>query len=196
MVQQMSLVLRDVTGRDRIALRQLEVFCLTFASSGSVTSTKQSKLAFSSAGAVFAADAVTTSNLTVVTHQVSNDGVNFTTIVPGTTTAVADAYWYRALLQRNDSLFTASSPISNPLPGTSPNTNYTNASITSTPLGSGLTQWVISLGTVTGPITLNETPVTGSFSVSMGTSILTRGQDYAFTNNILSFPSDVSSITI
>ena len=57
---------------------------------------------------VFEADEQVVSPYVSITHQISSDGVNFTTIKPGIVT-LPSKWWYRALLNRSSSAFSQGS---------------------------------------------------------------------------------------
>ena len=131
-----------------------------------------------------------------ITHQVSQDGVNFTTIVPGLVTLAAN-WWYRALFGRSASAFQASAQPIQPTtadPGYSSGFTLVSSSTTSISLTTMERNLVIN--NITGPIPLRETPIPGTLSVRQGTVYLTPSQYALDSNNNLTFLSAVSTVTV
>jgi hypothetical protein len=191
MAKQLKLTIEDRSQSGQIGLRELGAFCRRYSDSA----TLQSNMMTAPAGpANFTIDACAPAQLTSILHQISSDGTNFQTIQPGTVT-LPSSWCYRAVLSRNSNSFKSSST-SGPFGGLGPDPNYQLGPVTSLPLGSGVTQRTIQFSRISGPVTLQETPVAGTVSVQSGATLLRLGSDYAFNNNVLSFATSVTGITM
>jgi hypothetical protein len=150
----------------------------------------------SSTSAEFAAEQVTTSPYTSITHQISTDGVNFVSITPGVV-AVSQPFWYRAILNRSDSAFSQQSSPLLPLPSSAAaNTPYTINSQTTTTLNNGMVEQTIVLSNVTGPVVFQDAPLTGSLSAQVGSLFLKNTSDFTLTGNTLTFTATQPLVTI
>jgi hypothetical protein len=170
MAKQLKLTIEDRSQSGQIGLRELGAFCRRYSDSA----TLQSNMMTAPAGpANFTIDACAQ---------------------PGTVT-LPSSWCYRAVLSRNSNSFKSSST-SGPFGGLGPDPNYQLGPVTSLPLGSGVTQRTIQFSRISGPVTLQETPVAGTVSVQSGATLLRLGSDYAFNNNVLSFATSVTGITM
>lgn len=144
--------------------------------------------------ALFEADQNSFSPYVSITHQISTDGVNFTTIQPGEVTLPAK-WWYRALLNRSSQAFTSNSQ---PLIPTTADPNYsagfTLASSTSTAVSPTTIERTLVFENVTAAIPLRETPIPGTLAISQGTVYLTSSQYSLDSDNTRSLPRAAQNI--
>lgn len=191
----LKIVINDLIGQGFIALRGIETHQRVYAASGQFTSnpinTPTGSVTFASKQRIF-------NQLTLITHQLSYDGVHFQVIQPGQEIALTSSpFWYRAQLDRiADAFSSAASPIAenNNGPDTSP--NYVLGTITTTNLNTGVLQRNIVFTTVTGSIAFNEVPVPGTLAVYFG-STLQAPSAYTFINNVLTLNSlPQSNVTV
>jgi hypothetical protein len=193
LVQQMRVVIACRAGQTSFALRSFNAYKRSYQSSGMVTS---QPIYLSSTSAEFAAEQVTTSPYTSITHQISTDGVNFVSITPGVV-AVSQPFWYRAILNRSDSAFSQQSSPLLPLPSSAAaNTPYTINSQTTTTLNNGMVEQTIVLSNVTGPVVFQDAPLTGSLSAQVGSLFLKNTSDFTLAGNTLTFTATQPLVTI
>ena len=190
-VQSMRIVIEDRSGLQRIGLRGLLVSGRQYSSSASLTSVP---ILRPSGTLVLSTQESSLDPYTRITHQISLDGISYQSLLPGVPIALAVPFWYRALLSRNDSLFASTLTSASALNLTL-SANYQIVSLSSQPCGSGLVQNTLVFSNVTGPISLLDTPLGNSLVVQSGSRIL-QGPDYAFTDNVLSFPATQASLIV
>ena len=129
-----------------------------------------------------------------ITHQLSNNGVNFKNINPGKLTGAITSgspFYYRSLLTRSVNAFiNSTSALSDSDPA------YTLKSQSVTSLGSGIVEQTIILTDIPVDtlVTLSQTPILNTFKIQVGTSYLTSG--FNLTENYLVFTSAQSMVTI
>ncbi|MGC1582159.1 MAG: hypothetical protein WA766_11780 [Candidatus Acidiferrales bacterium] len=194
-VSVMKLVIQDEIGQGFIALRGIELHQRIYASAGQLTS---NPITTPSGNVLFNPTQRIYNQLTSIVHQLSYDGANFQVITPGQIIALTNSpFWYRAQLNTNASAFTsAASPLVQPPGDPNLSANYTIASITTVALNAGVSQRNLAFTSVTGAITLNETPIAGTLSVYYG-SVLQTPSVYTFTNNVLTLDTlPQSSVTV
>lgn len=189
-VSQLRLVFNNRIGTSYVKLKSISFWKRQF----SATAELVSKLVTSPLGELtFTADQHTWGNFTTITHQVSNDGVHYTAILPGDTASLLKPFYYRAQLQRVASAFsTASSPISQDPSATGA---YILSGTKTLNLGSNLLQRTLEFGSISGPVTLQELPLAGTFRVLQGSAKLDPSA-YTYANQVLSFPAEIFSITV
>ena len=193
-VQQLRIVLADFVGNPSITIRDVSFSQRTFSNSGMAQSLR---IAAPQGTVLFRADQHFADTLTSISHQISTDGVHYTAIVPGQQLAVGNrGFWYRANIERLDANFSqAAGPLS--MPGQDPNINTTTsiANITTVDLGSGILERSINLASVSGTVTLNETPLGGTLVVYQGTVVLPQ-PGYTVAGNQIAFPQPLTGITL
>lgn len=194
-VLNMRIVIEDVTGADVLALRQLSLFAQRYGPTAQLTtgpiSKPSSTVAFSCISNVF-------NPYVSITHQLSYNGTEFTTINPGSITLTGNTYWYRALFGRSSTAFTnATAPLSQSALDMVPSANYTLTSTTTIPLGSNAVERTMTIINITGPIVFQEIPLSGTLQVQTGSVLLNKDNgDYTFYQQALAFPTIQSSITV
>jgi hypothetical protein len=191
----MKLVITDLTGQGFIALRGIEVHQRLYASAGQFTS---NAITTPSGTVIFNTLQRTATQLTVITHQLSYDGVHFFVIQPEQQIVLTSSpFWYRAQLDRVVDAFTsAASPLSSDTGDPNVSANYVVGGINTTNLNGGVLQRNITFTTVSGAITLNESPIPGTLAVYYG-SILQVPTAYVFSNNVLTLGSlPQSNVTV
>lgn len=194
-VSVMKLVIADLTGQGFISLRGLEVHQRVYDSAGQFTS---KPITSPSGTIIFNTLERVATQLTTITHQLSYDGVHFFVIKPGEQfTLTSSPFWYRAQLDRIvDSFSSAASPLSSETGDPNISPNYVVSTINTTNLNGGVLQRNISFTTVSGSITLNESPIPGTLAVYYG-SVLQVATAYVFSNNVLTLSSlPQSNVTI
>jgi hypothetical protein len=188
-VSQLRLVINDRINVGRIALRSLTFSQRSYGTSADLTST----LIKAPLGSVqFSTDQDTWGAFTTLVHQISTNGVHFSVITPGLVITVSQPFYYKVSLQRVPGAFSdTSSPIADP----SQSTLYALTGSTSTDLGNGILQRTLVFSSISGPVTLRETPIPGTFQVSEGAAGL-DSSNYSFSNGILSFPIEKYNISM
>jgi hypothetical protein len=188
-VSQLRLVINDRINVGRIALRSLTFSQRSYGTSADLTST----LIKAPLGSVqFSTDQDTWGAFTTLVHQISTNGVHFSVITPGSVITVSQPFYYKVSLQRVPGAFSdTSSPIADP----SQSTLYALTGSTSTDLGNGILQRTLVFSSISGPVTLRETPIPGTFQVSEGAAGL-DSSNYSFSNGILSFPIEKYNISM
>jgi hypothetical protein len=176
-----------------IPLRSLAMTQRSYQASAKITSNCQT----SPVGeALFAADQNAFSPYVSITHQISTDGVNFTTIQPGEVTLPAK-WWYRALLNRLSAAFTNNSqPLIPTTADPAYSVGFTLANSTSMAVSPTTIERTLVFENITQPIPLREIPIPGTLAISQGTVYLTSSQYSIDTNNNLSFPNTLASVTV
>jgi hypothetical protein len=165
-VSQMRIVIRDLVGESKIALRSMSFLQRSYEASGRIKSNPVSNL---SGKIRFTTNQLQSKPVTTITHQISYNGVDFTVIQPGAEFTLTSApFWYRALLGRD-----TSKAIDNPLVNLDPkeNVDYQLRTSSTTPLGTGIVQRTLTFDTVTGPVRFRETPLDGTFKVQEGSLV-------------------------
>jgi hypothetical protein len=193
-VKQFRLVINDRVGAARIAFRGLTFYRRSYTAQTELVT----KLISAPMGesVKFTADADTWGAFTTITHQVSTNGVHYTTIKPGDVLTLKQPFMYKATLQRVQQAFSdAASPVSNN--GADPNhsEDYRLRSTSTVKIGSNFIERTIVFDTVSGPVTLKETPIPGTFNVLEGAVPLSES-DYTFSGGVLSFPTEKYNITV
>lgn len=193
-VLNMRIVINDVTGTDVISLRQLSLFALRYGPTAQLTTNAitapNNTVTFSTTQNVF-------DPYVSITHQISYNGTEFTTISPGSITLTGPTYWYRALFGRSSSAFTNSSPLQQTALDSVPSANYKLVTTTTVPLGANAIERTLNIINVIGPIVFQEIPLPGTFQVQNGAVILSQqAGDYTFYQNTLAFATTMSSITV
>lgn len=131
-----------------------------------------------------------------ITYQISTDGVNFTTIQPGVVNLPSN-WWYRAILSRSTTAFTSNSqPLIPTTADPAYSSGFTLVTSTSVAVSPTTIQRTLVFENVTAAIPLRETPIPGTLVISQGTVYLTSSQYSLDSNNNLSFPSTMSSVTV
>lgn len=189
------LIILDRTGTGSIALRNLTCEQITYSPTGQLTTipitAPVGTVVFSTIQNVFAP-------YVSITHQLSYNGTQFISINPGSTIELTSTpFFYRAVLERSASAFSAQSPLNqSPLdPVGSP--YYSLSTSTTTPLGNGLIERALQINNITGPVVLRETPLPNSIVVQEGSVILSLSNaDYTFTNDTIAFPETVTGVNI
>lgn len=195
-VQSVRLIIKDRVGTGLIAFRQFTCSQLSFSPTGQLTTipitTPVGEVIFSTVQEAFYP-------YVSITHQISYDGTQFTSINPGDIiTLISSPFFYRATLSTNTSKFnTPQGPlVQSPLdPVFSP--FYTLASSTVTPIGSGIIERVLQVNGVIGPIILRDIPLPNTLIIQEGSVILSLTDgDYTFSNDTISFSGGVTGLTI
>ena len=190
---QVNLTLEDATGQDYIALRGLTFDQRQYSSTGQIQS---NKISSPTGNVLFSTIQNPANSLVTLTHMISYDGVNFQAIQPEAQIALAGSpFWYRGVFAQNSSDITT---LSGPLAVAQDpqvNSNYTVTQTSTINLGNNIMQRTIAFGSVSGPVTFQDMPLPGTFSVWQG-SIELASTAYAFYNNVLTFPSSVVNVTV
>lgn len=189
------IIIQDRTGKGVIALRNLVCKQISYSSTGQLTSipitAPTGNVVFTTVQNVFPPYAT-------ITHQLSYNGIQFTSINPGNTIALTSTpFFYRAILERSASSFSSKSALNqSPLdPVTSD--YYTLNNSTTTPLGNGIIERTLQINNITGPIILRDTPLPNSLVIQEGSIILSlTGGDYTYNNLTITFSEVVTGITI
>lgn len=194
-VSVIKLVLTDLIGQGFIALRGIEIHQRVYAAAGQFTSNPITQpigiVTFNTLQRIY-------NQLTSITHLLSYDGANFQVIQPGQVINLTSSpFWYRAQLSTIAAGFTsAASPLAQGNSGPNISSNYVLGNISTVNLNGGVVQRNIVFTSVTGPITLNETPIPGTFSVYYG-SVLQTPTAYTFISNVLTLNSlPQSNVTV
>jgi hypothetical protein len=191
-----KIVINDLVGLSRIALRALTASKRRYFASGQLTSKPiyypANTILFTTKQNVFAP-------LVDISHQISYDGTQFIAIKPGDVITLSSSpFYHRAVLERSSSRFDSGQGllVQTPLdPVSSP--NYSLVSAVTVPLGNGIIERTITINDVIGPIILRETPMPGSLQVQEGAVLLSSSNgDYTFSGKTISFPADVTGITL
>ena len=177
-----------------IPLRSLTLTQRSYQSSASLTSNPQTT---PTGSVLFEVDQNVFSPYVSITHQISSDGVNFTTIKPGKIT-LSSNWWYRALLSTSSAAFSqGSQPLLPTTADPSYSTGYTLISSTSIVIGPTTIERTLNFEDVTAPIPLRETPIPGTLAISQGIVYLTTGQYTLDSDNNLSFsPALIGTVTV
>lgn len=190
---QVRIVLEDATGQDYIALRGIHFRQRTYGSKAQVQS---NRINFPTSLAFFTTVQNPTNSLVSITHMVSYDGVNFQAIQPNTTIVLAGTpFWYRGVLQRNtDNVTVLSGPLA---VATDPNADigYAITTTSTMDLGNNVMLRTLAFASITGPVTFQDVPLPGTFSVWQG-AVQLRPTVYSFSNNVLTFPVAMVNITV
>lgn len=194
-VQTLRMIIVDRVGAGLIAIRDMSATSRSYSSTGQLTSVAIKapfgKVVFNAVQNIF-------SPYVSITHQISYDGVQFTAINPGDViTLISSPFYYRAILERSAAMFSsAQGPLVTPLDVVA-SSNYVLTSTTSVPLGNNIIERTLVFSSVSGPIQLREIPMPNTLQVQSGAVILSiANSDYAFTNQIITFPSSITSVTV
>jgi hypothetical protein len=192
-VSSMLLVIQDLTGIGVISLRDMTLIQNTYSSSGIIASnpiyTPKDTINFSTTQ-------LSWDPLVSITHQISYNNNNFTTITPGAISLISTPFWYRGILIRKASAFSSSSqPINTQTLDPSNTTNFALRSSSSVPMGDGTSQRILVFSSITGPVLLREVPLLNTLSIQVGAIYLDATQ-YTFANQTLSFSSPQTNVTV
>lgn len=192
-VVSMRIVLENRVDGTTIPLRSMSLTQRSYQATATITSTVQT----SPTGlVVFSADQLVTSPYVSIAYQISSDGVNFTTIVPGPVTLPAN-WWYRALFSRSSNAFQAASqPLVQTTADPSYSSGFTLVSSATTTISPTTVERVLVIESITQPILLQDTPIPGTLSVRQGTVYLTPAQFTLDSGNNLSILITVSTVTV
>lgn len=194
-MKQLRLIIADKVGNHTIELRNISLSSRSYSPQASLQS-GPIKVPF---GLVkFRADARSTAQLTLITHQLSTDGLHFSVITPEQILNVGNGpFWYQAGFARLDSNFSSQSTalLSNSQdPGLNP--DYTLASSSTVDLGQGILERTLSFSSIGLPgVSFEETPIPGTLTVFNGV-IVVPSSAYGFANNTLTFPTLQTGITV
>ena len=170
-VQQLRIVLADFVGNPSITIRNVTFLQRTFSNSGIAQSLR---IDAPQGTVVFRADQHYADKLTSISHQISTDGVHYTAIVPDQQIDVGSGgFWYRAGMSawmRTSTKPPARWTCPARIPASIRTTSVSN--ITTVDLGNGILERTINLASVSGMITLKETPLGGTLVVYQGTVVL------------------------
>jgi hypothetical protein len=193
-VLSMRLLIADRVGQSRIALREIDLLSRKFGSSGSISTTP---ILQPSGSVQFSTIQTVPAPYTSITHQISYNGVTYTSINPGDLLTLTQVpFWYRAILERSVAAFSSpASPVASINSDPLQNASYILGTSQSTPLGANLIERQLLFTSVNGPIPLREVPLPGTLQVQAGALLLTSA-DYAFSGGILSFATTWTNITV
>jgi hypothetical protein len=192
-VSTMRLIITNSIDGTTIPLRLLSLTQRSYQPSATITSNPQTA---SSGQVLFQTDEVDFPPFTSVTHQISSDGMLFTTIQPGLLT-LPNPWWYRAIFSRSSAAFTNNStPLYPTTADPTYNGEFTLINSTSTVISTNTVERFLVLTNVTGVIPLRETPLPGTLSLQVGNLYLTNTQYSIDSNNNISFPSTMANVTI
>lgn len=189
------LIITDRTGSGLMAFRNFTCEQISYSSTGQLTSVS---ITAPTGNVVFTTVQNTFSPYATITHQLSYNGTQFISINPGDTIGLTGTpFFYRAVLERSSSAFSAQSPLNQSPLDPVGSSFYTLSSSTTTPLGSGIIERTLQINNVSGPIVLRETPLPNSLVVQVGSVLLsTTNSDYTFSNLTLNFPTTITGLTI
>lgn len=194
--QSMRIILFDRVGAGNIALRSMQVSARRYQPTGQLTSTSIEN----PTGTVWlSVDENVFAPYTIITHQISYDGVSFVAVNPGVPIVLQQSpFYYRALLSINTSTFNnPQGPLNQSPLDPVGSSSYTLATVTTVPLGNGVLERTLLLNNITGPVVLRDTATPNSVVVQEGSVILNPGNgDYSFAAGTLTFPAPVTGITL
>lgn len=149
-VKQMRLVIADRVGDARISLRSLSFYARQYATVGLLTSKRIDSLDLGFVN--FNTVQRVAEELTSLTHQISYDGVHYTSVTPGTQFDLGGKpFWYRSYLERLDSNFDLkAAPVA--VPGQDPDaaTYYKVKNVLAVDVGNNILERSISLDLYAG----------------------------------------------
>lgn len=193
-VQAMRIIVNDRTGVGQISLRDLSCWQMAYSSTGQLTTmpitAPVGEVVFTAIENIFAP-------YVFITHQISYDGTQFTSINPGDIINLTSSpFFYRASLSTNIASFSNTPLIQTPLdPVASP--YYTLINTTTTPAGNGILQRSMQIDNITGSIIIRDNVMPNTLVIQEGAVILhSIDGDYTYSDNTISFPGPVSGITI
>ena len=188
---QIRIVLEDATGQNYIALRGIHFHQRQYDNQAQV---QTNRIDHPTGSIYFAAVQNPINALVSITHMISYDGVNFQAVQPNTEVKLAGTpFWYRGVLQRNtDNISVLSGPLA---VANDPHISsaYTVSQTSTLDLGNNVMQRTISFASITGPVTLQDSPLPGTFSIWQGTTQLPKTA-YTFSGNVITFPSNVVNV--
>jgi len=192
-VSKIRLVIQNRTSGDTVGLRSLTFTQRSYQATGSVVSAPQS----SPVGPVlFSVGEQEFEPYVAITHQISADSVNYTTIQPGVVTLPAQ-WWYRALLSRSSEAFQDNS---NGVAATTADpaysTGFTLVTSTSIPLSATTIERTLVFSGITTAIPLAETPLPGTLQLSEGTLYLPSSQFSLDAENNLTITGPTGNVTV
>lgn len=207
-IQQVRIVLKDRVGQKRIALRGVTFYQRQYQNKGIIQSTPISGV---SGNMYFSSIQKAADRLTSITHMVSNDGVHYRVVQPGTSVILPPNFYYRALLERIDENFQKESvPLE--LSGNDPTalesaTKVKN--ISTVDLGAGVIERTVEFENVVGGVVLRETPLPKTLVVTIGMITvmpedgpvaINQGEGIdnivTFVNNTLTFLYEVTGVVV
>lgn len=189
--REIRIVLSDRIGEERISLRGVKVRQQRYEAASQVQT-----IPIALVGIVrFDPVESLAEGLTVITHQISYDGVHFQSITSGEEiTLDSSPFWYRASLARMEDRFAArSGPLLTDDP--SVHLDYVLSESIAVDLGNQILERSLTFDSVTGPIVLRETPLAGTLNVWENGLRLTLN-DYTFGNGTITFPSSKTNILV
>lgn len=193
-VSTIRIVIEDRVGIAKIAFRGMNLMQLSYSPVAMVVSNKITR----PSGTVrFTSTELTWQPMVSITHQISYNGSTYTYINSGDLITIpGERFWYRAILNRNNTAFstTLSAINSNTLDPLN-NSNFSINNSTTIPLGNGTSQRIINFDSVLGPIPLREVPLPGTLQIQEGAIYLSPDQ-YNFSNQVLSFNVHKSNIKL
>ena len=205
-VRQLRLAIYDPRG-GQVALRALHIYRRKYAKSAQVQTRGISLLP----GSVrFSSQERVPGPLVSIAHLLSFDGISYQALQPGQILTLADSpttkIWYRTLLDRHDlAIAEQSGPL---LSVRDPNLNddYRVSQTTTVDIGGNLVERTIAFESIDGPVTFQDVPLaTGSRQPGSATdsalkvwegAVLLSPSSYSFLNNVLSFSTSKSNITV
>ncbi len=192
-VSTMRLLITNSIDGTTIPLRLLSLIQRSYQPSATITSKPQTT---PSGVVLFQTDQVEFPPFTSIAHQISSDGMLFTTVQPGLLT-LPNPWWYRAVFSRSSAAFTNNStPLSPSTIDPENSSAYTLVNSTCIVISSNTVERSLVFSTVTGAIHLRETPLPGTLSIKVGNLYLTSGQYSIDSNNNISIPGSSTNVTI
>jgi hypothetical protein len=191
-VSKMRLILQNLTAGDTIGLRAISFTQRVYQASGTVITKPQTlptgQVSFQTTQQIF-------DPYVSITHQISGDSVNYTTVQPGEITLPAQ-WWYRALLNRSSQAFTQAAPVAATTADPNYSTGFTLVSSSSVPLDATTLERTLVFSNVTAAIPLTETPLPGTLQVSQGTQYLNGNQFSLDAQNNLTINNPTGLMTV
>lgn len=187
------MVIEDLVGEQKIAIREISFWQRKFASSGKAIS---NLIQVPQGTCQFLATQQSTDVLTAVTHQISFDESSYQAITPGQIVQITGPFRYQISLERANASFNSqAAPVASL--GSDPlvNPSYVLKSSSAVSLGNNILQRVIKFTSTSGPIPLREVPIPGTIVVQTGTTQLAANQ-YTFADNVLTIQGARSDVTI
>lgn len=191
-VSTMSIIVQNLVDGTTIPLRSISLSQRSYNPTAIITS---NPITSPTGNVIFQTEDSVFSPYVSCTYQISSDGIIFTTIQPGLLT-LPSTWWYRVLFNRPTTSFINTSPVIATTSDPAYSTGFTLVSSTSTVISLNTLQVTLVFSNVTGVIPLNQTPLPGTLSISQGSVYLTNSMYSIDSNNNLSFPGTMTSVTV
>jgi hypothetical protein len=190
--QQMRIVISCRSGQPGFGLRSVAAFTRAYQSAATLVT---NPIYLGAPQVDFSVSQLVSSPYTSITHQISADGVNFTTVKPGVL-SVSSPFWYQVALGRSNSAFNQQGSSLLPILSTAAANNpFTIVSQSTVPLANGMVEQTIVLSSVTGPVVFQDAPLAASLTIQVG-SLYMAAANYTLAGSTLTFAANQSLVTI